>query len=505
MTSQGQRDNNSQAIRPIPQHFFKIILSRCLRDGKLRFPKKFVSKYGEGLSNLALLKLPNGAEWKVELTQCDGGVWFQKGWQEFLEYYSIKLGHLLVFKYEGHSRFRVLVFDESATEIEYPFNSSLGEDKLDAEILASPREETRADGSVEILDDFPKDAKTREKSWLPCPQAHKMMRTNPSEKTMSTSNMPTLAQQNLHSTKQELEGAEGIFITEQCPKYNFLRTRTMSVDEKTRALEKASGFKPENPYFVAVMQPSYVGSRNYLNLPISFAKSYLNKKVDDIILRVSDGRYWSVKYIFQMSATMSRGVFGCGWRVFARDNNLEVGDVCVFELIKGIKTSFQVVIFHATQECCPQSPGELKFSAKGETRDMPNSPMRRQSHIFKKQRWTAGDKARALERASSFKSENPFLTVAMFPSHVCNNSNLAVPGSFLKSRYMKERRQIVMLQVGDESWPVTVLSTSSRVTMSGGWSTFARDNKLQAGDVCVFELIKSDDDILKVSIFRCLG
>ncbi|KAG6663231.1 B3 domain-containing transcription factor VRN1-like isoform X1 [Carya illinoinensis] len=503
MTSQGQRDCDSTASTLKAPHFFKIILPRCLQDRKLRFPKKFVRKYGEGLSNLALLKLPNGAEWKVELRQCDGGVWFQKGWQEFLEYYSIKLGHLLVFKYEGHSRFNVLVFDESATEIEYPFNSSLGEDKLDAEILASPMEETRADGSVEILDDFPKDTKTREKSWLPCPRAHKMMRTNPSEKTTSNLNMPRLAQQNLHSTKQELE--------EQCPKYNVPRTRTMRVDEKTRALEKASGFKPENPYFVAVMQPSYVGSKNYLNLPLRFAKSYLNKKVDTIILRVLDGRYWSVKYIFQMSATMSRGVFGCGWKVFAQDNNLEVGDVCVFELIEGIETSFQVVIFHATQEHCPQSPGELKFSAKRESRNMTNSPTRRQSHISKRQQWTARDKARALERASSFKSENPFLMVVMWPSHVCKNSNLvsfefqAVPDSFLKSRYMKERRRIVMLQVGDESWPVTVLTTSARVTMSGGWSTFARDNKLQTGDVCVFELIKSDDDILKVSIFRCLG
>lgn len=59
---------------------------------------------------------------------------------------------------------------------------------------------------------------------------------------------------------------------------------------------------------------------------------------------------------------------------------------------------------------------------------------------------------------------------------------------------------------------MTVLITrpSSQVTMPSGWSTLVSwDNKLQAGDVYVFELIKSDDDILKVSIkselIRCFG
>ena len=60
--------------------------------------KKVFIKYGGGLSNTAYLKLPHGAEWIVELTDSDGEVWFQNGWQEFANYHSLKQGHLLVLR-----------------------------------------------------------------------------------------------------------------------------------------------------------------------------------------------------------------------------------------------------------------------------------------------------------------------------------------------------------------------------------------------------------------------
>ena len=35
-----------------------------------------------------------------------------------------------------------------------------------------------------------------------------------------------------------------------------------------------------------------------------------------------------------------------------------------------------------------------------------------------------------------------------------------------------------------------------------GWIVFARENNLEEGDVCVFELIKRKPVVLNVSIFR---
>ncbi|XP_039683865.1 B3 domain-containing protein At4g01580 [Medicago truncatula] len=103
-----------------PTHFFKIICDQSLHQGKLIIPRKFVEKYGEGLSNAIYLKTPNGAKWKLNLVKSDGKIWFEKGWKEFVKYHSLSQGHLLLFKYGRTSHFHVHIFDKSALEIKYP-------------------------------------------------------------------------------------------------------------------------------------------------------------------------------------------------------------------------------------------------------------------------------------------------------------------------------------------------------------------------------------------------
>lgn len=72
-----------------------------------------------GLSRISL-KVPNGLAWRVTLKTRNGDVWLKNGWTEFARFYSVKFGHLLIFKYRGHSEFKVRIFDSSSTEIDYP-------------------------------------------------------------------------------------------------------------------------------------------------------------------------------------------------------------------------------------------------------------------------------------------------------------------------------------------------------------------------------------------------
>ncbi|KAK3411667.1 hypothetical protein EUGRSUZ_I00406 [Eucalyptus grandis] len=116
-------------------HFFKIILSDTLQSGKLIIPKRFVAKYGNRLPNQLLLKVAGDGNWPVELEKCDGRVWICKGWRNFMDYYSIDHGHLIVFRLEGASFFHVLIFDKSATEIEYPQKPVAPEKLLDPEVV----------------------------------------------------------------------------------------------------------------------------------------------------------------------------------------------------------------------------------------------------------------------------------------------------------------------------------------------------------------------------------
>nr|POE84982.1 b3 domain-containing protein [Quercus suber] len=83
-------------------------------------PKKFIRDYGSHLSDMAYLTIPNGTKWKVKLTKSDGEVCFGNGWCEFASSHALALGHFLVFRYDGNSEFYVVIFDATATEIEYP-------------------------------------------------------------------------------------------------------------------------------------------------------------------------------------------------------------------------------------------------------------------------------------------------------------------------------------------------------------------------------------------------
>ncbi|MBA0754420.1 hypothetical protein Gogos_020748, partial [Gossypium gossypioides] len=83
------------------------------------------------------------------------------------------------------------------------------------------------------------------------------------------------------------------------------RTEPLTALEKTKAFRIASAFKSENPFFVVIIQPSNVKSC----------------------------RLHSIEKLSVISGT--------GWRGFAMDNNLEVDDVCAFELIEGPKTSMK--------------------------------------------------------------------------------------------------------------------------------------------------------------------
>ncbi|KAK9115638.1 hypothetical protein Sjap_014585 [Stephania japonica] len=199
--------------------FFKIIHSAVARERKLELPKKFVSKFGHKISDVAVLNVRDGTAWNIELKKADGAVWFQNGLQDFLEYHSIRAGHFLVFRYDGllsdgKSRFHVLIFDMSG------------------------------------------------------------------------------------------------------------------VEQSDVAVEDAISFKSRNPYFISVIKSSYVNG-NFMNMPVDFVKKHLPGGLPNIKLQVPDGRLWEVGF----SSYMAQIRISKGWAAFMHGTNLQIGDVCVFELI----------------------------------------------------------------------------------------------------------------------------------------------------------------------------
>ena len=73
-------------------------------------------------------------------------------------------------------------------------------------------------------------------------------------------------------------------------------------------------------------------------------------------------------------------------------------------------------------------------------------------------------------------------------------------------KYLSGVQKFITLEASDgKQWSVRCISSGEgHVKLSKGWTEFVKDNNLEEGDVCVFELVNLEDVVLKVSIFRVL-
>ncbi|XP_048227569.1 B3 domain-containing transcription factor VRN1 isoform X3 [Ricinus communis] len=423
MDSCPKSDKESLMSKGKKTHFFKIILDGNIRDGKLYFPRRFIRNYGNDLSSPVILKVCSGAKWEVELVKHDGEIWLQNGWKEFQKYYSLAHGSFLVFEYDqGNCDFNVIIFDKSATEIDYPVSIING----DTNYEPNP-EKAESNVSVEILTHFSPSLKTRKKSPLP-------FSFSPPNK------------------KIKLENSTG-----------QVEARKGGVSCQKQTQDEA--------------------------IPASFVNKYFNKQCDNAILSTVDGKSWSVVYNYDVTNRKPRARMSHGWKEFAHENHLQIGDVCVFELINRAKTTLKVFIFRCIKdEKINPSPGNSK-QLKQEKSSGNRKFMQRHSCL------------KVLEAANKFTSLNPFFKVKLRASHL-EHGCLNLPKGFV-IKHTKKSISNIILQAEGREWPVKLIfDHSHRGWFSAGWTSFAKENSLQVGDVCIFELVNSKTPLLKVSIFR---
>ncbi|KAF2318758.1 hypothetical protein GH714_010493 [Hevea brasiliensis] len=382
-------------------------------------PRKFVRRYGSDLSSPALLKVPSGDKWKVELVKCDGEIWLKNGWQEFVEHYSLALGSFIIFEYEQNCLFNVIIIDKSASEIDYPLsitNGDNGKPNLEQEFPEPEIEENENENEFSILCHFSPSRKTKGKSPLPFPQAHKKIKVeNPTENV--NEHFPTGQFEGMYSKKRTLHGA-------------VTRRKPLTAEEKANAFHKAStNFKSGNPYFMIAMPPSF---HSRLNIPATAAREYFNKS-GAVTLNTVDGKTWSVRWLHEGNSKQ----------------------------------------------------------------------LKHEESLIHKQ-FDPGNSSKALgaiEAAKNFNSVNPFFKVIIRPSY--GRTSVPVPLN-LVAKSTKQGTNKVILQVESRLWPVKLVRYQFYGTalLSGGWPKFSKENFLQVGDVCIFELINSEAVLLKVTIFR---
>ena len=81
-------------------------------------------------------------------------------------------------------------------------------------------------------------------------------------------------------------------------------------------------------------------------VPAKFAAKYLAGRRENIKLQSSDGKQWPARCFYREGSGDGRSI-GKGWSQFSKYNDLQEGDVCVFELVKRTQIVLKVTIFHA--------------------------------------------------------------------------------------------------------------------------------------------------------------
>ncbi|KAI5337302.1 hypothetical protein L3X38_016573 [Prunus dulcis] len=524
MASLHRKIHNRPTFSTNTPHFLKIISKGTCRQSKLGIPNKFLMKYGDDLSNPVFLKLPSGSEWKIELRRWEDKAWLDKGWPKFSKFYSLDYCHSLVFGYEGKSKFCVRIFDRNFTEIAYPLKTpdmkdtdEVDDSEYDDDFSDDSESESDfSDDSVEILDKF-------------LPRSRKSSSSGKSE----------------FPAKRHCGGTSTT--------RRFIK-RTRSA--KFIALQRAKAFKSDKPSFIVPMTRSYT-NRSFVWLPsdFSFHMTRLSKNSGNVMFRVLDGRTWCLGLKCERAKPKAR--FQSGWFKFARDNNLKIGDVCVFVLVDDIRLTFEVVIFRATEAANTLSPDvdeEQTMSEMEETDEdydsvelldyFPPCPKTRKkspiapqpskknrtcsistaennirsvggssrSQKFLKRRprvprmmnpVTESGTDRALQRAKAFRSEYPSSTVVMHPSYI-RAGYLHIGAKFIKEHLLNRSHENAILRVSDgRTWPVSLGKQGKGIVrFQTGWMKFVQDNQLEIGDVCVFVLTNAIKRLIDVVLFR---
>ncbi|CAN1751410.1 B3 domain-containing transcription factor VRN1 [Linum perenne] len=310
--------------------FSLVLWSKPFREGKLRLPKGFAKEHGAQLANEVLLKLPNGAEWQVSVVRGRKRIWFVKGWSEFAEFYSLKPTNYLVFGLASTNRLNVIVFDTTATEIDYS----------NKKVNIKVESECDIESNEALERPSPSSPRARGKSSL---KPLKLRRRNITERTASGKGLGDNGKQG-RGFKDPGQNRN------RTPRGKTSPIPTEGADPLARA---KAVFKSENPFFIVVMHPSYIGPGKRLYAPAKFFEKNFTDQCGAIVLQLPDDvRVWRVKYRVGNCGNIKQAIFQSGsWNSFANDNSLRVGDVCGFELVEYCtEPRLNVTIFRASQD-----------------------------------------------------------------------------------------------------------------------------------------------------------
>ncbi|KAJ7946007.1 B3 domain-containing protein [Quillaja saponaria] len=258
---------------------FFQVIVKGLNTEAVKIPPEFVKHLRKDFSDKAILTGPSGEQLQVDIYMKGESMFMEDGWKQFCVDNELGDNEFLIFRYDGDMCFNVQVFNKNGLER-----------------LSLPA------------------SRTKQETAIPVCSMH------------------------LHQHKPCQEGRD----LPKRKKRSLLKGSSSKHPSSTEAerLEacKAESFTSKYPYFKACMKRSNVEIVFLQPIPTSFARSYLPNSRTEVILLNSEGKHWEVTYVSDKSHMLCKG-----WKAFVFDNELKIGDICIFELVA--KRKMRVHIF----------------------------------------------------------------------------------------------------------------------------------------------------------------
>ncbi|KAK2978379.1 hypothetical protein RJ640_016481 [Escallonia rubra] len=433
-----QKERDSRG--PIsPACFYRIILPSVIDDHKLRIPKKFAETYWNELSDVAKLVVPNGCVWDVGLEKADKMLWLHDGWKQFMEHHSIGCGYFLLFKYKGNSTFNVVVFDLGACEIHYPTYA------LDKPGGPNYKQHPVPDKSGMSNDGYVENS----------PDIEQISEDDPV----------------ISAGKEEMDDDDSVEILGSSRSSSRSRQCLLRRSKRYNREDQRGSRKTDNS--------------SIRNKPNKFQASdshwsCLGKKIK------KENQHWT-KTAKELQATVPPILSG---------SKLKISTNKAGEEGHGVHWSSSNELKKFAHE-----DGKILLAKHEEEAEVVDSTY--PTIFFSRISMTMQEKETVIYATTRFRPVNPAFIAVLRRYNVHKSFLVNVPRGFAV-RYLHGAPEYVELEVSDlKKWHIDCIHKDGvAVALSRGWAKFVRDNSLAVGDVCTFELVRSKDVVLRVSIFR---
>ncbi|KAJ1294517.1 hypothetical protein BS78_01G152100 [Paspalum vaginatum] len=475
-------------------------------------PNKFLKHFSGKLSGTIKLESPNGRVYQIDVTEHFNKVVFRHGWGEFVDAHHIEKNDYLMFRHIEKSCFKALIFDSDGCEKTFSCpgirnTQSFQERSADSADISSSsyHEMTGSSASERVVKDS---------------SCH---RATPAKVAVTSS----LSEESGKGTPSENESFESYdLLTPTRADYVLSHGSYLSEAQHEKVIALIQEIQPECTVFVAVMKKSHVQPRgSYLAIRKGYALEHFPYESTHVTLqRPGKNKKWHPRIYKRKdkSVYMLKGQ----WLDFVRDNHVLVGDICLFFPTKGGRRFTFTVYLHRTTAITHSRGGagfQTASSCHGENLSS-ESGMHQSSHeslgsdsggpseppyILPARSCLSQSQMKIVEeRVQAIQSEVPIFVAIMNKTNVgggASRGQLIVLGARFAAPHLPHRGQTMVLRCMKRTWKTRMLINGSRGQtrwfLAGGWPAFARDNGLQVGDICLFELKKNEGELtMKVHI-----